>query len=534
MLTYANNDFIRISGYSLSELIGKSHNILRHPDVPAEFFKDLWTSLKEERPWTGIVKNRCKNGDYYWVLANITPFYENDKLVGYMSVRTKATREQIKSTDAVYQLFVDGKAGNLKIQDGKVVKSTLMGKLNLFKNLTVKSHLTFVISLLSILMIVIGGLGLQGMRKSNEGLHSVYKDRTVTMSLLFNISELQRKNLILIAGSLVTPNTEIIQKNATELDQNIAKITKLMNAYLATYLTPMEKTFADNFTENRNRFVRKGLKPAMAALRNNDTALADKIRKKDIGPLYRLSNDSIRKLMQLQIDVAKEVYEAAQSRYVNTRNISIGLTLFGIMLAIWLGVTLIRAIVRPLDAAIKHFGRISQGYYNNIIEIERKDEIGKVMTAVKAMQIKCGFDVEETKRIAEEHRCIKVALDNVSTGVMIANNERDIIYTNKSVINILGKAEENIRKQLPEFSVANLIGTNIDSFHKDPSHQTQLLSSLSICYTANLELGSRIMKLTACPVITKEGQRLGTVAEWQDCTHEIISVPLSDSPSELI
>ncbi|TXL15931.1 hypothetical protein BMR04_03040 [Methylococcaceae bacterium HT3] len=188
--------------------------------------------------------------------------------------------------------------------------------------------------------------------------------------------------------------------------------------------------------------------------------------------------------MQLQIDVAKEVYEAAQSRYVNTRNISIGLTLFGIMLAIWLGVTLIRAIVRPLDAAIKHFGRISQGYYNNIIEIERKDEIGKVMTAVKAMQIKCGFDVEETKRIAEEHRCIKVALDNVSTGVMIANNERDIIYTNKSVINILGKAEENIRKQLPEFSVANLIGTNIDSFHKDPSHQTQLLSSLSICYTA--------------------------------------------------
>ncbi|TXK93109.1 chemotaxis protein, partial [Methylococcaceae bacterium CS4] len=84
VLTYANNDFIRISGYSLSELIGKSHNILRHPDVPAEFFKDLWTSLKEERPWTGIVKNRCKNGDYYWVLANITPFYENDKLVGYM------------------------------------------------------------------------------------------------------------------------------------------------------------------------------------------------------------------------------------------------------------------------------------------------------------------------------------------------------------------------------------------------------------------------------------------------------------------
>ncbi|NOR80129.1 MAG: PAS domain-containing protein [Methyloprofundus sp.] len=521
VLTYANNDFIRISGYSLSELIGKSHNILRHPDVPAEFFKDLWISLKEERPWTGIVKNRCKNGDYYWVLANITPFYENDKLVGYMSVRTKATHEQINSTEAVYQLFADGKAGNLKIQDGKVVKSTLMKKLNPFKNLTIKSHLTFVISLLSLLMIVIGGMGLQGMRKSNEGLHSVYEDRTVTMSLLFNISELQRENLILIAGSLVNPNTEVIQKNSTELDQNIAKITKLWNAYLATYLTPMEKILADNFTENRNRFVRKGLRPAMAALRTNDTALANKIRKKDIGPLYRLSNDSIRKLMQLQIDVAKEVYEAAQSRYIKTRNISIGLTLLGIMLALWLGVTLIRAIVRPLDAAIKDFSRISQGYYNNIIEIERNDEIGKVMTAIKAMQIKCGFDVAENNRVARNYKRITIALDNISTAVMIVNNDRNIIFANKSVINLLSKVEGDICQQQPDFSIKNLIGTNFDGFHKSFLHQEQLLSPLTPCYTVNLKLSDLTIILNASPVFTNEGERLGTVIAWHDRSLEL-------------
>lgn len=521
MITYADENFIRISGYSLTELIGTSHNILRHPDVPVEFFKDLWISLKEERPWTGLVKNRCKNGDYYWVLANITPFYENDKLVGYMSVRTKATREQINSTDAVYQLFADGKAGNLKIQDGKVVESTLIGKLNLFKNLTVKSHLTFVISLLSLLMIVIGGLGLQGMRKSNEGLHSVYKDRTVTMSLLFNISELQRKNLILIAGSLVNPNSEVIQKNATELDQNIAKITKLWNAYLATYLTHMEKILADDFTENRNRFVRKGLKPAMTALGANDIALADKIRKQNIGPLYRLSNDSIRKLMQLQIDVAKEVYEAAQSRFVKIRNIAIGLIVLGITLALAMGYSLCRTIVLPLNAAIRHFGRISQGHYNNIIEIERKDEIGKVMAALKGMQIKCGFDIEETKRIAEEHRRIKIALDNVSTGVMIVNNERDIIYANKSVLNLLSKVEVDICKKQPDFSIKNLIGTNIDSFHKNPLHQEQILSSLDSNYRAKLELSDHTILLNVCPVITKDGQRLGTVGEWHDRTIEL-------------
>ena len=521
VLTYVNNDFIRISGYSSSELIGKSHNILRHPDVPVEFFKDLWISLKEGRPWTGIVKNRCKNGDYYWVIANITPFYENDKLVGYMSVRTKATREQIDSTDAVYQIFADGKAGNLKILDGKVVKSTLIKKLNLFNRLTIKSHLAFVICLLSLLMIVIGGLGLQGMRKSNEGLHSVYKDRTVTMSVLFNISELQRENLILIAGSLVNPNVEVIQGNAIELDQNIAQITKLWNTYLASSLTGMEKTLADDFTENRNRFVRKGLIPAMTALGADDILLANKIRKQNIGPLYRLSNDSIRTLMQLQIDVAKEVYEAAQSRFNKTRNIAIGLTLFGIMLALWMGVTLINAIVKPLDVAIKHFGRISQGYYNNIIEIKRKDEIGKVMTAIKAMQIKCGIDVAENNRVAKNFKRITISLDNISTAVMIVNNDSNIIFANKSVINLLGKVEGYICQQQPDFSIKKLVGSNFDCFHKDFLQQEQSHSSLNNCYSVNLKLDGLTIILNASPVFTNEGERLGTVIAWHDRTFEL-------------
>ena len=520
VITYASEDFIRVSGFSREELIGKSHNIVRHPDVPSVFFEDMWKSLKAGRPWTGVVKNRCKNGDYYWLLNNVAPFYENDQLVGYMSVRLKASPEQIEAENAAYQLFRDGKAGNLKIQDGKVVKSTLLGKFNLFKNFTIKSRLTFLIGLLSLLIIVISFIGLRGMSKTNEGLHSVYKDRTVTMGLMFTISELQRENLMLIATALVNPNPEVIQQNSTELDQNILEITKPWNAYLATYLSPEEKVLADDFTENSTRFVRKGLKPAMEALRANDFALANKIRKEDISPLYKRANESIRKLMQLQMDVAKEVYEAAQSRYDHTRNIVIGLKLMGIALALWLGYTLIRAIVRPLDNAIRHFGKIAQGHYNNSIDIESHDELGKVMAALKAMQIKSGFDCAEIKRIADEHRRIKVALDNASTGVMIADNARNIIYANKSVIEILGKAEDDIRKQLPHFSVANLVGANIDSFHKTPTHQAHMLSTLNAAHSASIEVGGRTVELIVSTVINDEGQRLGTVAELKDHTIE--------------
>ena len=220
------------------------------------------------------------------------------------------------------------------------------------------------------------------------------------------------------------------------------------------------------------------------------------------------------------MDVAKEVYEAAQSRYDNTRNIAIGLILMGIALALWLGFTLIRAIVCPLETAISHFGKIAQGHYNNSINIESHDELGKVMAALKAMQIKCGFDVAEAKRIADEHRRTKVALDNVSTGVMIADNARNIIYANKSVIELLGKAEEDIRKQLPHFSAANLVGTNIDNFHKNPSHQAQMLSTLNAAHSASIEVGGRTIELVVSTVINDEGQRLGTVAELKDHTIE--------------
>ena len=105
LITYANRDFLDISGFSESELMGQPHNIVRHPDMPVEAFADLWQTLEAGRPWTGLVKNRAKNGDYYWVLANATPIWENGQITGYMSVRRKASRDAIEAHEAVYRQF---------------------------------------------------------------------------------------------------------------------------------------------------------------------------------------------------------------------------------------------------------------------------------------------------------------------------------------------------------------------------------------------------------------------------------------------
>ena len=101
-ITHCNRSFVEVSGYTYEELIGQPHNLIRHPDMPAEGFKDLWQTIGRGRPWSGVVKNRRKNGDHYWVLANVTPIMENGKPAGYMSVRQRATREQIAEAEALY------------------------------------------------------------------------------------------------------------------------------------------------------------------------------------------------------------------------------------------------------------------------------------------------------------------------------------------------------------------------------------------------------------------------------------------------
>lgn len=133
--TYANDIFCRVAGYQPEEIIGKNHNIVRHPDMPKAAFKDLWTHIEQGRSWRGAVKNRCKDGRYYWVDAFVTPIYEEGVLVGYQSVRVKLDPQVKANAEQAYR----------RINQGKAIESN-------FSRLVVK-HGLFV--LLSALLIVL-------------------------------------------------------------------------------------------------------------------------------------------------------------------------------------------------------------------------------------------------------------------------------------------------------------------------------------------------------------------------------------------
>lgn len=127
-ITYANSVFVAVSGYTREELLGQPHNMVRHPDMPARAFADMWQTLQSGKPWSGLVKNRTKTGSHYWVVANVSPITENGQAVGYSSVRSRPTAAQIAAADALYRRWNAGAANHLVPRQGCVVDTRWFAK----------------------------------------------------------------------------------------------------------------------------------------------------------------------------------------------------------------------------------------------------------------------------------------------------------------------------------------------------------------------------------------------------------------------
>jgi aerotaxis receptor len=130
-ITYCNPAFVEVSGFPGAELLGQPHNLVRHPDMPAEAFRDLWDTIQNKQPWTGLVKNRRKNGDHYWVRANATPMLDGTQVTGYLSVRTAPSSAEIAAAEQLYaRMRADDQAGHrvLSLKHGQVVRLDLVGR----------------------------------------------------------------------------------------------------------------------------------------------------------------------------------------------------------------------------------------------------------------------------------------------------------------------------------------------------------------------------------------------------------------------
>jgi aerotaxis receptor len=131
-ILYCNPAFISVSGYQKEELLGQPHNLIRHPDMPEEAFRDMWATIESGQPWSAPVKNRRKDGSHYWVLANVTPILKGGAPVGYMSVRTQPTREEVAAAEALYATMrAEKESGRLvhRLDGGILAVDTFGGRM---------------------------------------------------------------------------------------------------------------------------------------------------------------------------------------------------------------------------------------------------------------------------------------------------------------------------------------------------------------------------------------------------------------------
>ena len=154
-IVYVNPYFSQVSGFSEAELLGSPQNIVRHPDMPAEAFADLWASIQAGTPWTGLVKNRCKNGDFYWVRANVTPIREAGKTIGYMSVRVKADKDQVKAAEEAYAAIRSKEGGKIIIKNGQIVRPGLAHLLHSLTHMSLNLRIWAATSIVNCLQLLV-------------------------------------------------------------------------------------------------------------------------------------------------------------------------------------------------------------------------------------------------------------------------------------------------------------------------------------------------------------------------------------------
>ena len=301
-ITYVNDAFVAISGFTREELIGSSHNIVRHPDMPTAAFDDLWTTIKQGKPWSAPVKNRTKSGDYYWVEANVVPIYQNGVLHEYLSARYAPNREQITHAENVYK------------------------KLNA------------------------------------------------------NIAKLRPTGIAAVAKTV--SETAISKKVALALTMILALTGfSMYRLFLAQEYLPLAATFV----------------PTLVAA----------------GIIASLTHE----------------------------------------------------VIATLETCIYALYCIADGKFKNRLNLNRSDQLGDLLRGLYVVQVMLNSQLAESRQMTTDALRINRALDNVHSGVMVADPNFNIIYMNQAVQRLFKKAETDIREQLPDFNADKLMGANLDLFH---------------------------------------------------------------------
>ncbi|HET8791902.1 MAG TPA: methyl-accepting chemotaxis protein [Modicisalibacter sp.] len=395
-ITYANPAFVEVSGFTHDELIGAAHSLVRHPDMPEAAFANLWQTIEAGESWVGLVKNRRKNGDYYWVHASVTPILENGQVQGYASVRVKATPEECERAERVYAQMAEGRVRGVRLVRGSIQRSGLRGWLGRLRFRSLQGRMTTIIVLALLLLATSGGLGLYGLEASGQRLQQLNRNGLEDVARLQKIGQLMTQGRDAVAGPVSNPMSGDMEAVATKVNGIVAELDRVWGEFMAreTNHTDLAETFGEGLAGYRDN----GLKAVVASLVGGDFYQGyvgyNDVLEPEGDRLGGILNELVAAKQAGAQLLAKEALEGRQQMLIA----QLALLVTGLILLVVMGVFSIRAMRRPLRESMQFTMQIASGNLGASMPSHRDDELGRLMRALDAMRKSLGSIVSDVNR----------------------------------------------------------------------------------------------------------------------------------------
>ncbi|MGO3057701.1 MAG: PAS domain-containing protein, partial [Halomonas sp.] len=378
-ITYTNPAFIEISGYTHDELIGAPHNLVRHPDMPPAAFENFWQTVQGGDTWRGLVKNRCKNGDHYWVDASVTPIIEDEQVVGYASVRVQASREAIKRAEQAYAEIREGRNKHLYLDKGRLRQRGVGQWLKRIQLNTIRAKLVGMIVVAAALLLISGGLGLYGLNASSERLERLNSDGLRDVVRLQQIDQMIANTR---QGMIEPERMELINQRfeiGETIEQRAEEVATVWQGYYtrAVNNTPLASAFNDQL----QAFLEEGMGQAARVLQAEETYQAFTGLDAVISVMSdegRALSESVNQLIEQKQQAAEQMAvdaQHAQNTIIATQAVVLGV---GLALLIAIGWLTFRAIIRPLKGASRFTLQIAGGNLAASAPKRQHDEVGQL------------------------------------------------------------------------------------------------------------------------------------------------------------
>ncbi|MFP3342565.1 methyl-accepting chemotaxis protein [Halomonas sp. SIMBA_159] len=397
-ITYANPAFIEISGYQYEELIGAPHNLIRHPDMPPPAFENLWKTVQSGDTWRGLVKNRCKNGDHYWVDASVTPIVESDQVIGYTSVRVQATREAIAQAEQRYAEMREGRNKRLYLDKGRVRQKGVWQRLKRTRLDTIRAKLIGMVVVAGGLLIASGGLGLYGLNVAGDRLGELNNDGLRDVIRLQQIDQ----TIAQTRQSMIEPERMELISQRFEMGEAVAESAAgIAEVWEAFYSREVNATpLATSFDEQLQAFLANGMNQAANVLQAEETYQAFtgldsviNVMNEDGRALSAMVNQLIAQKQEAAETMAADA-EQGQTAMLSAQAVMLGI---GLLLLILISVLTLRSIIYPLKHASRFTLQIAGGNLAARVPAKRRDEIGQLMDSLDTMRKSLSSIISDVK-----------------------------------------------------------------------------------------------------------------------------------------